>query len=155
MKKFSWKYTSYKNADAQLVGEELEELEKTKEITNNNVLEYAKKNKDSELYKCFDWDDKIAGEKWRLSQAGDIISSISFIIEEEPVRKQKVYYSIKTENEDRKQFKNILDILDNDEDYRALLEQARKEFETFKEKYNSLIKRDDLKDIIFDIYREI
>ena len=43
MKKYSWKNAGF-NANVQRVGEELEGLEKTKEITNKNVLEYAKNN---------------------------------------------------------------------------------------------------------------
>lgn len=155
MKKFSWKSSVFGNANAQLVGEELEELEKSTEITNKSVLDYAKNHKKSEIYKCFDWDDKVAGEKWRLTQANQIIGSISFVIEEEPVKKQKIYYSVKSDKEENRKFKNIVDILDNDDDYKALLDKAKREFETCRDNYNDLIKREDLKDIIFEIYREI
>lgn len=154
MRKYSWKYTG-SLGDAQKIGEELESIELSGEVTNEKVLQYAKDNKDSELYKCFEWDDKIAGEKYRLLKASQIISSISFIVEEEPVKKQKIYYSIKSEKEEARKFKNIKDILEDDEDYKALLDKARKEFETCKDNYDSLIKREDLKNIIFDIYREI
>ena len=89
MRKYSWKYTgSFGNA--QKIGEELEIIETSGEVTSNSVLDYAKKNKDSELYNCFEWDDKIAGEKFRLLRANEIISSISFVIEEEPIKKQKM-----------------------------------------------------------------
>ena len=154
MRKYSWKNYVF-SQDSQKVGEELEELEKVLEITNKNVLEYARKNKDSELHKCFEWNDTIAGEKYRLIQATNVISSISFVIEEEPIKKQKVYFSVKSDAKENRQFKNIKDILEDDEDYKALLNKARKEFETCKDNYDSLIKREDLKDIIFDIYREI
>lgn len=154
MKKFSWKSVGF-CGDAQRVGEELELIESKQEVSNRNVLEYARKNHNSELYKCFEWDDTIAGEKYRLNQASNLISSISFVIEEEPVKKQKVYFSIKTDEKESRKFKNIKDILEDDEDYKALLNKAKTEFETCKNNYDSLIKREDLKDIIFDIYREI
>jgi len=154
MRKYSWKNYAF-TQDSQKVGEELEELEKTSEITNRNVLAYARKNKNSELHKCFEWDDEKAGEKYRLIQATNIISSISVVIEEEPIKKQKIYFSIKSDEKEGRKFKNIKDILEDDEDYKALLNKARKEFETCKDNYDKLIKREDLKDIIFDIYREI
>lgn len=154
MRKYSWKNYVF-TQDSQKVGEELEELEKVSEITNKNVLEYARKNKDSELHKCFEWDNEKAGEKYRLIQATNVISSISFVIEEEPIKKQKVYFSVKSDEKESRKFKNIKDILEDDEDYKALLNKARKEFETCKDNYDNLIKREDLKDIIFDIYREI
>jgi DnaJ-domain-containing protein 1 len=103
----------------------------------------------------FEWDDEKAGEKYRLIQATNIISSISVVIEEEPIKKQKIYFSIKSDEKEGRKFKNIKDILEDDEDYKALLNKARKEFETCKDNYDKLIKREDLKDIIFDIYREI
>lgn len=151
MKKYSWKNMGFE-ANAQKVGEELENI---KDITNKNVLEYAKENVESELYKCFEWDDSIASEKYRLIQATRIISSISFVIQEEPLKKQKVYYNIKTKEENICSFKNIKDILENDEEYNSLCSKAKEELKNCKNKYNELIKRDDLKDIIFNIYKEI
>ena len=79
MKKYSWKHCGFVG-DAQKVGEELELIENSQEISNRNVLNYAEKNPKSELYKCFEWDDTVAGEKYRLNQASNLISSISFII---------------------------------------------------------------------------
>ena len=151
MKKYSWKSTGF-SANAQKVGEELETI---LDITNKNVLEYAKENKKSELYKCFEWDDTIASEKYRLYQANQVITSISFIIQEEPIKKQKVYYSVKTENEEIRTFKNIKNILENEDEYYALCNKAKQELENCKNKYNDLIQKKDLKEIIFDIYKEI
>ena len=154
MKKYSWKSAGF-NADVQKVGEELEVLEKMTEISNKSVLEFAKKNKKSELSKCFEWDDKIAGEKYRLHQASNLISSISFVIEEEPVKKQKIYFSIKSDEKETRKFKNIKDILEDDEDYKALIQKAKNELETCTNNYESLLRKEDLKDIIFEIYRSI
>ena len=154
MKKYSWKYTG-SIGNAQKIGEELEIIETAGEVTARNVLDYAKKNEDSELYSCFEWDDKIAGEKFRLLRASEIISSISFVVEEEPIKKKKIYYSIKSSDDGIKKFKNIKDILEDDEDYKALINKARNEFERCKDNYEELIKKEDLKEIIFDIYKEI
>lgn len=151
MRKYSWQSVSF-NADAQKVGKELENIE---QLTNKNVLDYAENNIDSELHKCFEWDNNIASEKYRLIQATRIISSISFVVQEEPIKKQKVYYSIKTEDKDVRKFKNIKTILENDEEYLALCNKAKQELEKCKDNYNNLIKKQDLKDIIFEIYKEI
>lgn len=154
MKKYSWKNQGF-SANVQRVGEELEQLEQVEEITNKNVLEFAKNNKDSEIHKCFEWNDKIAGEKYRLHQASAIISSISFVVEEEPVKKQKVYYSIKTTEKEVSTYKNIKNILQDDDEYKILCDKAKRELERCKDNYNNLIKKQDLKDIIFEIYKEI
>lgn len=151
MKKYSWKAVGF-SANPQKVGEELEKIE---EITNRNVLEYARANTKSELHKCFEWNDEIASEKFRLIQATRIIGSISFVIQEEPMQKQKVYYSIKAEEKDVCKFKNIKSILEDDKEYQALCDKAKRELESCKNNYNDLIKKQDLKDIVFEIYKEI
>ena len=151
MKKYSWKSIGF-NANAQKVGEELENIV---DLSNKNVLDYAKNNINSELHKCFEWDDTIAGEKYRLVQATRLISSISFVIQEEPIKKQKVYFSIKTEEEDLRKFESIKDILEDDEKYYALCNKMKRELENCKNNYNDLIKKKDMKEIIFEIYKEI
>lgn len=153
-KEYSWKYFKF-NADAQKVGYELESLEILGEITNDILIDYAKNHPKSELHKCFEWDDTEASRKYRLIQATNILSSISVKIKEEPTETQKVYYSIRSSETAKKTFKNIKDIIEDDAEYKQLVDKASEELNGCKEKYESLIKREDLKDILFDIYRNI
>lgn len=153
MKIYSWKYSI--NAEAEKVGKELEQMELLGEITPERVLEYAENNLESELHKCFDWDDPVASRKWRLHQANTILCSISVKIKEEPEIKQRVYVHVKSSNNGSKTFKNIKDVLENDEEYKQLLDKAKKDFNECKDKYDSLLNKQDLKDVIFEIYREI
>ena len=154
MKIFSWTNTHYV-ADAQLVGEELEQIERNSTITPEHVVEYAERNKDSELYKCFEWDDSEAAKKWRLQQARLVICSISLEIKEEPRKVQRVYVNIKDKDTEERTFKSINEVLKNDEEYQQLVDKAKKELENCKNRYTDLIEKDDLKDIIFEIYRNI
>lgn len=153
MKEFSWKFNI--NADAQKVGEELEQIERDNTITPEHIVEYAERHKNSELHNCFEWDDSEASRKYRLLQANNIICSISITIKEEPRETQRVYVSIKDKDTKERKFKNIKEVLENDEEYQQLIEEARKELEKCKTKYEKLIEKEDLKDIIFDIYRNI
>ena len=43
-----------------------EELLTLGEYTPQMVVDYARSHPQSELYKCFDWNDESAAEKWRL-----------------------------------------------------------------------------------------
>lgn len=70
---YDWKNGARISADAQKVGEELEKIEYKDAAT---VLEVARKSKRSELHKCFEWDDSIAAEQHRLSQAGLILRAL-------------------------------------------------------------------------------
>ena len=157
MREYSWKCVGvgYFKADAQLVGEELEKLEFAGELNADEVLNYARNNPNSETYKCFEWDNTIAGEKYRKMQASSILSSISVKIKEEPVETQRVYVSVKTALDDKRTFKNIKEVLKNDDEYQQLIDRAKLEFLNCKDKYESLLEKDDLKEVIFELYREI
>lgn len=150
--KYCRKGTAF-SADANKIGKELERLENNVvKLTNNEVLDYAENNVDSELHKCFDWDDSVAGKKWRLSQATAILASIQLVIKEDKKSKEttKVYYSLRTDNEvSGREYKNIMKIIEDDEDYKQLLKKAENEFISYKERYNKLLKLSDLKNIIY------
>ena len=70
-------------ADAELVQNEIE-LIAANDIDNkckcDDMVAYAANNISSELYKCFEWDDKTAGHKYRLQQASRIKDCIRTII---------------------------------------------------------------------------
>lgn len=155
MKIYSWKNWAVGNADAQLVGEELEEVERAGTLDPEHIVEYAERHKDSELYKCFEWDNEEAGRKYRLTQANKIICSISLEIKEEPRKLQRVYVSVKDKDTKERTFKNINEVLKNDEEYQQLIDKAKEDLIRCKEKYEDLLEKEDLKDIIFDIYRNI
>ena len=146
---YKWSATGYK-ADANKVGKELEVIESERELTNDSVLDFAKKNKKSELYKCFEWNDTIAGEKYRLSQANKILQSISIVVSDtEPEETTKAFVNIKTQ-EEKRIFKNIVSVIENDEEYLQLKEKAKRDFISYKDKYDKVLKLKDLKAIIFD-----
>ena len=149
-KKYSWKYYNFK-AKPEKVGKELEDIEILGELNSKSVLQYAKENVDSELHKCFEWDDEIAGKKYRLMQANQILCSISIEIKEEPLKRQRVYVNVKSSTTNVKQFKNINEVLKNDDEYRQLIEKAKQELQSYKEKYETLVNKNDLKEIIFEI----
>jgi hypothetical protein len=144
--KYCWSATSYE-ADANKVGKELERIERKEELTRESVSKFAK-NKKSELHKCFEWDDSIAGEKYRLYQASNILTSISIVYEEEPKRTTRMYVSIKNA-ENQREYKNIVSVLENDEEYQQLLDKAERDFVSYKDKYQNMIQLNDLKNIIF------
>lgn len=152
--KYCWKNYNF-NADANKVGKELESIDKV-DITNKDVLEYAETHRDSETAKCFDWDNETAGNKWRLHQASTILTNISIEIVdvEENISKTRVYVNTKTK-EEKRVFKKLVDVLENDEEYKKLIEKAKDELETCQNKYRNIIKLQDLKDIIFDMYKNL
>lgn len=143
---YKWKSVGY-SADANKVGNEIEELE---EVTNVSVLEKAK-DKNSELHKCFEWDDTVAGDKYRLIQASTVISSISIVVNEDTNEEKiiKKYVKVYDESKEKNKFKSIVEVLKNDSEYMQIVDKAEKEFLDYKKKYESILQLRDLKDIIF------
>lgn len=145
---YKWTMTGLYKGDANKVGRELEEIENSSELTNVNVLEFAKENKNSELHKCFEWNDTVAGQKYRLIQASKILQDITIVINEVE-ETTKAFVNIKTKEETRV-FKNIVSVIENDEEYNQLKEKAKRDFISYREKYDKIIKLKDLKSIILD-----
>ena len=146
---YKWSMSVFKG-DANKVGKELEGIEKESELTNYNVVEFAKKNTQSELNKCLELNDTIGGEKYRLVQANQLLQSISIVISDtEPKETTKAFVNIKTKEETRV-FRNIVSVLENDEEYKQLKEKAKKDFISYKDKYDKILKLKDLKAIIFE-----
>lgn len=157
MRQYRWKGFSFKG-DATVVGHELETIEVGGELTNKEVLSYAEKHQDSELHKCFDWDDEVAGNKWRLSQASTILSAITIVTSEKtdttPEETVKAYVVIQNKDNEQK-LKNISLVLQDDEEYTQLKKRAYKDLERCKDKYAKLIQLNDLKEVVFDLYKNI
>lgn len=77
---YKWKMSYDINvfdADPEKIYFELEDLGS---FVSEDVLEKGK-DKKSELHKCFEWDDAIAGEKFRLKQASQIMRALVIIPE--------------------------------------------------------------------------
>lgn len=124
-----WKIKGLYKADAQKVADEIGEGA----VTPEDVLEKAK-DKNSELHKCFEWDDSIAAQKYRLQQARAIIVNLVYsprTEDEHPVR----CFQITTE---KKTYRPTTQVLVQEDEYQALLKRAKAELEAFKRKYHTL-----------------
>ena len=68
-----WRVAGLFKADAQKVLEEIGDCR----ITPKEVLEKAR-DVNSELHKCFEWNDSIAAEKYRLQQARVVLVNLVY-----------------------------------------------------------------------------
>ena len=86
-KKYKWSGYTY-SVSAQVVGETCEEIETRQgSLTRENFLESAS-DEGSPCHKLFEWNNTEAAHKWRLHQAGKILSSLKVEVieqEKEPV----------------------------------------------------------------------
>ena len=110
------------------------DLEKIKEKTPQNIVDYAEAHPKSELHKCFTWDDTKAANEWRKFEARQVVRLLVFEDEneEEPTR-------IRVLQKTAEAYKPVTQIIRNEDEYKELLKRAKAELASFKERYKTLV----------------
>lgn len=106
------------------------------------------RDSNTELHKCFTWDDTEAAEKWRISEARAVVRNLK-IIEQKPDKQPepttiRVFY--KTDNESG--YKPTKLILKKPDEYKALVERCRSELLSIKQKFNSISEYEEIWEMI-------
>ena len=124
-----WKIKGVIKADAAKVYKEIG----TKDITPESVLEKAR-DEDTELHKCFEWDDTIAAEKYRLQQARQIIQLLVTV----PDKKEEPPKRVFQVSSEKNTYQPIKFFMKNEEEATILLNRAIEELRAFQKRYSSL-----------------
>lgn len=134
--KAAWKIDGLYKADARKVAEELQSLGDTCSL--KAVVDFARDEK-SEMHSCFEWDDSIAGDKYREIQAGKMIRLLVITRKKDDQEEEKtnIRFFVSTGNKDNTYTPTRL-VVKNQTAYEELLERAYAELRTFKAKYSSL-----------------
>lgn len=138
----TWKMPGVFKADAQKVAEEISVL--GEEITPEQIVEAAR-DENTELHKCFDWDNEVAADKWRKQQARQIMCFL--VIREE--KKEPDAYPIRVfQRVDNGGYKSSEKIFRNNDEYQKLLQAAYAELRMFKKKYARLQELSEILELI-------
>ena len=131
----SWKtgFGSLFRADAQLVANEIMSIGDT--ATPAQIVDMAR-DSSTELHKCFEWNDTVAAEKYRLEQARQVVRIL--VIKREDGQKDQPERRFFHKNEYSEGYKSLEFIVRNDTEYEKLLKQALAELHAFKAKYHAL-----------------
>lgn len=126
----------YKGVDAQTVADEIMSIGEA--VSPQEIVEKAR-DEATELHKCFEWDDEIAAEKYRVYEARQLTRHL--VIEEpEPQdgeqEKPPVRFFLQTVNGTG--YKPTETIYRNRDEYRDLLDTAKAELKAFQRKYSRL-----------------
>lgn len=134
----AWKSGSRYSADAQKVADEISAIGEY--ATPQQILDKAK-DAETELHKCFEWDNTKAAENWRLHQARKLVCSLVFKEQSEqssPAPEIRLFFKI-DENEG---YKSTVMIMQDKDEYQKLLSKALSELRAFQTKYKSLTELD-------------
>lgn len=125
----AWSMKLFK-ADAEKVYSELETIG-TK--SPQNIVDYAEAHPDSELYKCFTWDDTKAANEWRKAEARQVVRLLVFADDEtnEPTQ-------IRVLQKATNAYEPVKTIVRNNDEYAKLLARAKAELKAFRERYKQI-----------------
>lgn len=124
-----WKVKGIFKADAAKVYKEIG----SKNVTPEKILEKAR-DENSELHKCFEWDDSVAAEKWRLVQARQIIQLIVTV----PDKKEEPPKRVFQISSEKNTYQPMSFFVKNEDEATILLQRAIEELRAFEKRYSSL-----------------
>lgn len=137
---YHYEWAGYKYpVSAETVGKYCREIEERDGAITKKALVESARDSESEIHGLFEWDDKIAGEKYRLYQAGVVLSSLKITVTTTSQEPAKVRGFIQTSREDQvAQYRNVTVALSQETTRKSVLEIAKKELFMFAEKYRLL-----------------
>ncbi len=111
------------------------------EVTPQQIVSRAK-DPDTELHKCFEWDNNKAADSYRLFQARKVLGNIIVLtMDTKKPKADPIQFRVLMKNETGQGsgYKQTLVMVKNEDEYQKLLEQAKRELRAFKTKYSCLV----------------
>ena len=150
METYIWKFKGLYKPSAEDVMAELNEIS-TEEITPQAVVEHAK-SEDSCMHCIFEWDDEIAGEKYRLQQAAQMLRSIKVVhLDENEEPQHEPFRQFQVNSTRTHTYVPTKIIVQNMDEYQKLLERAKGELIAFENRYKTLVELDGVFDSIHEL----
>ena len=123
---------------ASTVGKIFEKIEKKNgSVTNKSVLDSARPES-SPIHKVFEWDDDVAAEKYRLSQAGQLIRNLVIATESaessEPIM-VRAFVDVSEKREGS--YIGVVHAFSEEETRERVLSDAIRELNSFRKKYSN------------------
>jgi len=96
------------------------------------------RNKNNPLHEDFDWNDKSAGQSWRIEQARSLIRKVTVIVEQSENKSVRMFVSLES---DRKSggYRHINDVVSDELRLAELLATAKKELAAFEKRYKNIV----------------
>ena len=130
----------YKNVNPEKVFHEIEEI--GERATPQEIVDRAR-DENSELHRCFTWDDGVAANNWRKQEARLIRGFLKFRSDtDEDAPEIHAFYFTGVDDG----YISARKVFTIPDEYAALLKRAYAELHAFSKKYHTL--KDDLGDIL-------
>lgn len=132
---YQFKPGSRLSADPQAAGEMCEQLSANGGLTARRLLD-ANRTPNAPLHGSFEWDDAVAAEGYREQQAAHIIRSIVVVREDRaPTPPVRAFINVRAAE---REYKPLAVVVQCPDLTAQMMEAARRELASFRQKYISL-----------------
>ena len=131
---YQWKIPGLIPVDAQVAGEELDRIYTDRGRLDVEDVVDESRPESAPLHNCFEWDDAVAAEEYRKTQAGMIIRHITTIVETEnhdPVPVRAYVHA-------QESYRPIQVVIHKEDMKLEMMRNAMRELDSFKNKYETL-----------------
>lgn len=118
--------------DALIIGKEIEKLSSSG-VISEEVLVSAAQDEGSPIHHYFEWDNRIAAEKYRLEQARSLIRSI--VIETDNGEEVRAFHNVYLEDIDAQDYVDLDRTLHSPDLWLQVLESALRQAEAWSRRY--------------------
>jgi len=137
--KYAWRPGSRVSIDADKAGRELARIEKAEGALTAEVVLDRARSSNSSLHGHFEWDDGKAAEQHRLSQAGELIRSITVDISRSNVEASRpIRAFVSVREDDQQHYVGTVRAMGDAELRQQVLARALAELEAFRKRYAEL-----------------
>lgn len=137
---YSWRH-SHGGVSAQAAGEMIEKIEARDGVVTKEAFLEESRPEDSPTHGCFEWDDGIAAEKYRLWQSGSVIRDVCITVvsddDKAPIKTPVFVNTVKNCTAPAK-FMSVEVALADETHRNTILENAFSELQEFRKKYGRL-----------------
>lgn len=151
---YKWKISVFKT-DAEVAAKELERISEA----HGGVLkpEYVvdeSRHPEAPLHNEFEWNDEVAAEKYRVTQAQHIIRSI-VIVDDTDQKPFRMFVNVLPKDSPETAYMRINDVLADSYLREQMLENARRELDAFKIKYSRVLELAELRQLALEVLGEL
>lgn len=135
---YKWSIPQF-SVPAQIVGAECERIEKENGSVTCEKLVDSARDVSSACHNLFEWNDAVAGEKWRLQQAKTVLCclKVEVINKEDNEPKQiKAFVNTNPTNSKAKYY-SMKNVMSDSYLMASAVERAKRELKMFMDKYNT------------------
>lgn len=120
--------------DAQVAGEELRRIYQEKGRLDAPDIVNESRPEGAPLHPCFEWNDAVAAEKYRETQAQNIVRSVVVVHENQSNEPVEVRAFVNVQET----YRPIEVVVNSEEQMKELLKSAFSELKSFEKKYAAL-----------------